>query len=224
MENQFAAEQLLDLMRERHSVRQYQDRPVEQEKRAILEALAERLNREYDLSMKIFWDEPKCFSSFMAKYGKFEGVKNYIVLSGKKGGDLDVRLGYCGEALALEAQKLGLNTCWVALTHGKTAEKPLAGEKQLCLISLGYGRGAGVAHTNKPLGEVCNLEKDAPEWFTLGMQAALLAPTAMNQQKFFFTLKDGKVKLTTKGGFYTKLDMGIVKYHFEAVSGRKVEI
>lgn len=223
MENLFAAEQLLDLMRERHSVRQYQDREVEEEKRALLEALAERLNQQYDLSMKIFWEEPKCFSSFMAKYGRFEGVKNYIVLSGKKGGDLDVRLGYCGEALALEAQKLGLNTCWVALTHGKTAEKPIAGVKQLCLISLGYGKVAGAAHPNKPLSEVCNLEADAPEWFTLGMQAALLAPTAMNQQKFFFELQSGgAVKASCGKGFYARLDLGIVKYHFEAVSGKRV--
>ena len=35
-----------------------------------------------------------------------------------------------------------------------------------------------------------------PQWFLNGVNAALLAPTAMNQQKFFFTLQpDGNVKV-----------------------------
>ena len=54
-----------------------------------------------------------------------------------------------------------------------------------------------------------------PVWFKKGMEAALLAPTAMNQQKFHFTL-DGNVVTAKAGlGFYTKLDLGIVKCHFE---------
>jgi hypothetical protein len=55
------------------------------------------------------------------------------------------------------------------------------------------------------------------------MEAALLAPTAMNQQKFYFELQpNGDVKVTCGKGFYTKLDIGIVKYHFEIVSERKL--
>ena len=55
-----------------------------------------------------------------------------------------------------------------------------------------------------------------------GIEAALLAPTAMNQQKFFFELlPDGNVHAVCGKGFYTKLDFGIVKYHFEMGSGRK---
>lgn len=62
-----------------------------------------------------------------------------------------------------------------------------------------------------------------PEWFLNGMNAALLAPTAMNQQKFYFELlNDGNVKACCGKGFYTKLDLGIVKYHFESASGKKV--
>ena len=61
-----------------------------------------------------------------------------------------------------------------------------------------------------------------PEWFKAGMDAALLAPTAMNQQKFKFELlSDGSVKASCGTGFYTKLDLGIVRYHFEAASKKK---
>ena len=48
-----------------------------------------------------------------------------------------------------------------------------------------------------------------------GVKTALLAPTAMNQQKFKFILNDNTVKVKPGLGFYTKLDLGIVKFHFE---------
>ena len=55
-----------------------------------------------------------------------------------------------------------------------------------------------------------------PVWFTNGVNAALLAPTALNQQKFKFTLLDGnKVHASASLGYFTKVDLGIVKLHFE---------
>lgn len=62
-----------------------------------------------------------------------------------------------------------------------------------------------------------------PDWFSKGMEAALLAPTAMNQQKFYITLENGVMSAKAGKGFYVKMDLGIVKYHFETVTGRKVE-
>lgn len=214
--------ELLELMRQRHSVRQYTDRKIEQEKRDCLNQQIEKINKEADLHIQIFYDEPKCFDSFMAHYGKFTGVHNYIALVGKKSSKLDEMLGYYGEALVLKAQELGLNTCWVAMTHGKSCAKIRKGEKLVCLISLGYGVTQGVSHKNKPMVAVCNYREDMPDWFLDGMNAALLAPTAMNQQKFYFELlPDQNVKATCGFGFYTKLDLGIVKYHFEMAAKKK---
>ena len=214
--------EILEIMQQRHSVRQYTDRAIEPEKRVVLDALAEEINRKAGLSIQIVYDDPKCFDSFMAHYGKFTGVCNYIALIGKKSPKLDETLGYYGEELVLKAQELGLNTCWVALTHGKSKATVGKGEKEVCLIALGYGTVQGVAHKNKPLSELCNYSDSMPEWFLNGMNATLLAPTAMNQQKFRFELlPDGNVKVTCGSGFYTKLDLGIVKYHFEAASGKK---
>ena len=212
--------EILELMKQRHSVRSYTDKAIEPEKRAALNALTEEINQKAGLHIQIVYDEPKCFDSFMARYGKFSGVKNYIALIGKKSQKLDETLGYYGEELVLKAQELGLNTCWVALTHGKSKAVIGKGEKQICLIALGYGIAQGVPHKSKPLQSLCNYNEIMPEWFLSGMNAALLAPTAMNQQKFRFELlPDGKVKATCGSGFYTKLDLGIVKYHFELVSG-----
>ena len=55
-----------------------------------------------------------------------------------------------------------------------------------------------------------------PEWFKNAMTAALNAPTAVNQQKFLFTLKDNDtVEAKAFLGPCSKIDLGIVKCHFE---------
>ena len=214
--------EILEIMQRRHSVRQYTDRAIEPEKRALLDALTREINRKAGLSIQIVYDDPTCFDSFMAHYGKFTGVRNYIALIGKKSPKLDETLGYYGEELVLKAQELGLNTCWVALTHGKSKAVVGKGEKQVCLIALGYGETQGVERKSKPISELCACAEPMPEWFKSGMNAAMLAPTAMNQQKFRFELlPDGTVKGTCGSGFYTKLDLGIVKYHFEVISGKR---
>ena len=212
--------EIIELMKERHSVRQYTDKKIEKEKREVLNALIAKINQKAGLHIQIIYDEPKCFNSMMAHYGKFDGVNNYIALVGEKSKS-DESLGYYGEQIVLKAQELGLNTCWVAMTHGKSKAQIDKGEKLVCLISFGYGKTAGAAHKSKRLSEVCNYKKDMPEWFLSGMEAALLAPTAMNRQKFYFELlPDNSIKITCGKGLYTKLDLGIVKYHFEVVSGK----
>ncbi len=214
--------EIIELMKERHSVRQYTDKKIEKEKREVLNTLIAKINQKAGLHIQIIYDEPKCFNSMMAHYGKFDGVNNYIALVREKSKP-DESLGYYGEQIVLKAQELGLNTCWVAMTHGKSKAQIDKGEKLVCLISLGYGKTAGAAHKSKKLSEVCNYKKDMPEWFLFGMEAALLAPTAMNRQKFYFELlPDNSIKITCGKGLYTKLDLGIVKYHFEVVSGKRI--
>lgn len=73
----------------------------------------------------------------MAHYGKFENVKNYIAIVGNKNDQ--EKAGYYGEKIVLKCQKLGLNTCWVAMTHGKSKAQIKRGQKLLIIISLGYG-------------------------------------------------------------------------------------
>lgn len=215
--------EIMEIMKQRHSVRSYTEQPIEHEKRLMLDKLIQEINQKAHLHIQMVYDDPKCFDSFMAHYGKFSGVRNYIALIGKKSPKLEETLGYYGEELVLKAQELGLNTCWVALTHGKSKAIVDKGEKLVCLISIGYGKTQGIEHKNKSLQELCNYSEEMPEWFLDGMKAAMLAPTAMNQQKFRFELQlDGTVKVSCGIGFYTKLDLGIVTYHFEVVTNKKI--
>lgn len=215
--------ELLEIMKKRHSVRQYSDRAIEA---AALTALQEEItacNKEGDLHIQLVTNEPKAFDGFMAHYGKFSGVTNYIALVGRKGKDLDEKCGYYGERIVLAAQRLGLNTCWVAMTYRKIPDvfNVDKDEKLTVVIALGYGKTQGVAHKSKTAEEVSNVSAATPEWFKNGIEAALLAPTAMNQQKFFLSCLDGKVTAKPGIGFYTKMDLGIVKYHFELGAGKE---
>lgn len=213
----------------RHSVRQYIDKPIEAEKIEELKVLIEECNREGGTHLQLVTDEPNAFAGGMAKYGKFSGISNYIAVVGKKGDD--TLLGYYGEKVILLAQTLGLNTCWVGLTFRKQPDRYKVddGETLVCVVSLGYGANQGVQHPQKrTVADVTDDQRTAdhgkpfPAWFVRGVEAALLAPTAVNQQKFVFVLHDGnrveaKAKFSLIG--YAKLDLGIAKCHFEVGAG-----
>lgn len=215
---------ILEAIEQRHSVRRYEDREIEPEKIRALQQIVNECNHNTGMHIQMVINDPKAFDSRLAHYGRFSGVRNYFVIAGKKAKDLEEKSGYYGERIVLEAQMMGLNTCWVALTFRKNPEvyNLVPGEKLVCVIAFGYGKTKGVSHKIKPRAEVMQCEGIPPEWFIQGVDAALLAPTALNQQKFRFILRKGEVRLRKGFGFWTKVDLGIVKYHFEVASGRKV--
>ena len=215
---------ILEAIDARHSVRAYQDKPIDKETRRQLDAFLADCNRESGLNIFIRYDDPDGFDSRLAQYGSFRNVRNYIVLSGKKSEGFDYLCGYYGEKVVLFAQQLGLNTCWAALTFNKKKVRELipAGETLCMVISLGYGETQGVNRKSKTARDVTEGDVDQP-WFSKGIEAALKAPTAVNQQKFQFSLKDGEPYIRVKGlGAYAKVDLGIAAYHFEVASGKKV--
>ena len=212
----------------RHSVRAYKDLPLSEEIVKLLEDELVKLNNEGQLHIQLICNEPKAFQGTMAKYGKFRNVNNYLVMAGKKAEDLDERIGYYGEHLVLLAQTLGLNTCWVGLSYSKVPGTYVLeeGEKIACYIAIGYGETQGVGHKIKTVEQVSNASDITPSWFKKGVEAALLAPTAVNQQKFSFEhvgVKNNCHLIRAKKRFsmigYTKMDLGIAKYHFEIGAG-----
>lgn len=211
-----------ELMKARHSVRRFKNKSIPTDIRQKLNDYAGQLNAQAGLDIWVIYDEPECFSSRRAKYGHFENCTNYISMVGKKARDLNERCGYFGELMVLKAQELGLNTCWVALTHGKTKAVLSHGESEVIVIALGYGETQGSSRRSKLANDVSNLSSDSPEWFKRGVEAALLAPTAVNQQKFTFDLKGNKVTAKTALiGPCLKIDLGIVKCHFELAAGKE---
>ena len=214
----------------RHSVRAYKDQPLSEEIVKVLEDEIVKLNNEGQLHIQLICNEPKAFQGTMAKYGKFRNANNYLVMAGKKSEDLDERVGYYGEHLVLFAQTLGLNTCWVGLSYSKVPRTYVLDkdEKIACYIAIGYGETQGSGHKIKPVEQVSNASDITPSWFKKGIEAALLAPTAVNQQKFSFEyvgMSNNRHQVRAKKGFsmigYTQMDLGIAKYHFEIGAGKE---
>lgn len=210
---------VLELLKKRHSVRAYTDKPVEAAVRSELQAEVDKLNQESGLQMQLFFDEPGCFKADQPHYGKFENARNYLAIVGRKAPDLEERAGYYGEKFVRAAQEHGVNSCWVAMTHSTSKAVLNTDEKLVIIIALGYGKMQGVSHKSKPMEKLCETDGEMPDWFKAGMEAAMLAPTAMNLQRFTISYKNGK--LTAKAGLgpFSKIDLGIVKSDFEAVSG-----
>lgn len=214
---------ILKAIEERHSVRTYTDKKIEGEVLKKLENKIEELNKESGLNMQLILNEPKAFNSFLAHYGKFSGVNNYIAIVGNKDSQLAMKSGYYGEQLVLFAQTLGLNTCWVGMTFKKIKDafKINKNEKMQLVIAIGYGKNQGVQHKSKTYDQVTDVTGEAPEWFINGVNKALLAPTAVNQQKFKIEYNNGIVKITAPKWPYANIGLGIVMCHFEIGSGKK---
>ena len=212
----------------RHSVRKYIDKEIPVDIVTVLQDKIAEYNKVGNLNIQLVLNETRAFTG-MLSYGSFSGVRNYFVMVGKKGADLDERVGYYGEQLVLLAQTLGLNTCWVGLSYRKVPEAYNVGkdEKLACMIALGYGETQGVSHKIKTIEQVSNASDLTPTWFKRGVEAALLAPTAVNQQKFSFEyvgMSNNRHLVRAKKGFsmigYTQMDLGIAKYHFEIGAGK----
>ena len=222
---------LLEAIEARHSVRQYKDEPVPEDILATLRTRISEINERAGLHIQLVTGEPKAFSGLMS-YGSFSGVTTYLVMAGKKDDDLDEKVGYYGEQLVLLAQTLGLNSCWAGISYSKIpgTYELLGGEKISCYIALGYGESQGVGHKVKTAEEVSNVSDITPSWFRGGVEAAILAPTAVNQQKFriefigfrnFSKLPKVEAKPIFSMIGYTKVDLGIVKCHFEIGAGKE---
>ena len=222
---------LEEAIKARHSVRAYKAQPLAEEIVKVLEKEIEGQNCQGHLHIQLIKNEPKAFQgklakygkfsnvTKLAKYGKFSNVTNYLVMAGQKAEDLDERIGYYGEHLVLLAQTLGLNTCWVGLSYSKIPGTYVLEESEVikAYIAIGYGETQGVGHKIKTVGKTSNASDITPSWFRKGVEAALLAPTAVNQQKFFFEYipaKDSKpAQVIAKRNFsligFTQMDLGM---------------
>ena len=221
---------LQEAIEARHSVRHYKEMPLTQADASALKEIINTVNQEGHLHIQLIQNEPKAFLGPLARYGKFSGVTNYLVMAGAKADDLDERIGYYGEHLVLMAQTLGMSTCWVGLSYTKVPGTYVLNEDEVikAYIAIGYGETQGVTHKIKRINQVSNVSAITPNWFTRGVEAALLAPTAINQQKFSFEyigIQDGSHMVRAKKGFslvgYTLIDLGIAKYHFEVAAGKE---
>ena len=207
----------IDAIKERHSVRNYLDKKIEPDKLEQLKELIKRVNEEGNLHLQLCEDVGNTYNKLLNKAMGLGSAPSVIACIGPDDETLEERIGYYGEKIVLFAQQLGLNTCWAGTFNKKNIPaKESAGERLVISIAIGYGANQGKQHKSKATEQIVTGKTNKPDWFNAGVEMAMLAPTAINQQKFEIKLNDDDtVSFIDKGGVFSKVDLGIVKYHFE---------
>ena len=207
---------------ERHSVRNYQDKKIDAETLVLIQEKVKELNEASGLHLQFMEDAGNTYNRFLSKTMGLGTVPSVVVCIGKDTEDLEEKIGYYGEKLVLYLQQLGLNSCWTGTFNKKgTGAEIREGERLVITIATGYGQDPGRPHRSKTPEQVSEGKTPQPEWFKEGVEMALLAPTAINQQKFTIRLnEDDSVAFFDHRGPFSKVDLGIVKCHFEIGSGR----
>lgn len=205
----------IEAIKERHSVRNYLKKAIEQAKIDQLNELIDKCNAEGNLHLQLCVDAGNTYNRLLNKAMGLGSAPSVIACVGPDDETVNERIGYYGQKIVLFAQQLGLNTCWAGTFNKKgVPAKVEPGEKLVITIAIGYGENQGRERKSKSPEQVSS--GSGPDWFKYGVEMALLAPTAINQQKFEIVLEaDETVTFKDKGGPFSKVDLGIVKYTFE---------
>lgn len=212
----------VETIRERHSVREYDGKPLARAEFDALGAVVEECARESGLDIQLVGDNPEVFN-VIARFGLIRECRTHVafVVDDAKAGDVaaDEAIGYWGQRIVLAAQDMGLNTCWCALCSRKKSRAVVApGKKIRLVIAVGHGKTQGFSRKTKSVEALSSVEcAKGPAWFAEAMEAAQLAPTAMNNQNFKITLlSDGKtVRIDAPQSGLNVIDEGIVRCNFE---------
>lgn len=223
----------LEALKARHSVKHYHDTALTPADRAALHDLLARVNAESGLALQLIEDEPQVFRTFASAATGLISARHYFAMVGPRGADLERQIGYWGQSVVLHAQMLGLRTNWTGgsrrLRLSTASVAP--GQKLVIVIAVGYGHNDGKSRSTRPVEELAIVPdgwSEVPQWFHAAMEAAQLAPTGFNRQKFVIELReDGYCDARATSRMpQTDIDLGIVMKNFEigaAGSGHRVE-
>ncbi len=181
------------------------------------------------------------FRGFLGGYGKVTGAPAFIAFVGNVDDPhVQEKVGYTGEGIILEATALGLSTCWLGWFNEEpvTSIVELHGEeKVLAITPVGYAMmakdwqersmtGLVRSHNRRPLSELVHglPEERWPDWVRTSLEAARLAPSAVNRQPWSFEVQEDSVLVSvrTRGPDFRvtrRLDCGIAMMHVEVAAG-----
>jgi len=223
----------------RRSRRQYTGETLDEKALARLEALAEKLNADFSgARIEIVNNPPtEVFKGAVGPYGKVTGAPAYAAFIGNSDDpNYQEKVGYLGQCLILEATARGIGTCWISgfFKRGIVLQQidMQPKEEVLAISPLGYAAEEynftetvlsvfGYHHRRKELADLCpdGMEETWPAWVKTGLEAARLAPSAVNRQPWRFFVQDEKIKIAIAGresSTYSKrLDCGIAMLHLE---------
>ncbi|MBE0427501.1 MAG: nitroreductase family protein [Nitrospirae bacterium] len=180
----------------------------------------------------------KVFKGIVGHYGKIRGATVFIAFIGDMNDPyIHEKAGYTGEGIILEATALNLGTCWVGASFNPAVASSSVqlrkNEKVLAVTPVGYAvekvsfeekimTGFGRTHKRKSLFElVKGLEESKwPEWIKTALEAARIAPSAVNRQPWRFNIEPGSITISVDDlkdtyNIPKRLDCGIAMLHIE---------
>ncbi len=181
------------------------------------------------------------FKGAIGHYGKIKGATAVIAFIGDNSDfHIQEKVGYTGEGIILEATSLRLGTCWVGGFFRPEVAALLAkikkNEKVFAVTPIGFASekisleekimtGFGKTHKRKPLNELVKglEEKQWPEWIKRALEAARLAPSAVNRQPWRFYVDNESITISVDNlkdtyNIPKRLDCGIAMLHIEIAS------
>jgi nitroreductase len=181
------------------------------------------------------------FNFIAASYGTIRGVQSLFAFIGDiKNPQVHAQLGFTGQGLVLEATALGLGTCWVTGTFRMSKLRqliPLEENERIMAVSpLGFATlhiplrerimGGMINHAKrKPLRSLISgiKKKEWPDWMENALEAARLAPSAMNRQPWRFHVEKDSITFYHQKGLLdrhtsSRLDCGIAMLNMEVAA------
>ncbi len=214
----------IEAMNARHTVRKYKDLALPEEIVQKLNVRVEANNEQLGTSINLVTGNSEALPGIV-KVLLAKNASNYFILAGPDTPETEEKLGYASADLMLYAQTLGLNTWWIGGMYSKSGAKKNSNstdnEKIIGIVVVGYGENQGKPHKSKKASDISSYDGETPEWFKSGVEAVLLAPTAINRQAFTIQGKGNKISISYKEGAFSRADLGIGKYHFELGAGKE---
>ncbi|WP_163318404.1 nitroreductase family protein [Dysgonomonas sp. 520] len=230
---------VIELIKERKSVRSYTGEPLNKELVDSINNYIERLNPPFGAKARIRLISAKTGEQpvKLGTYGVISGATDFLLLIGEKGLMSEAGAGYMFEQAILFCTGLGLGTCWLGGTLKRgdfLTQIRLSGDEELIVISpVGYKRekrtlldsimrtGAR-SDKRKPFGslffngtfEIPLTEADAGNYNT-PLEMVRLAPSGSNKQPWRVVMKDGGFHFYYRTGRFSVNDIGIALCHFE---------
>lgn len=229
-----------DALSRRRSIRQYSSKPVEADRLEAVRRVCAEFRPFQSARAVLVTDPPEdVFRGIPGGYGKIKDATSLVAFVGNmQSPDVQEAVGYTGEGVILEATALGLATCWVGgffwPKRAAAMAKVAPNERVLAVTPVGYAKEGssleeramsqfGRNWQRRPLSDlVSGLEADDwPAWMRAALEAARLAPSAMNRQPWRFQVDRGYITVSADSmGNLTKvvskrLDCGIAMLHIE---------
>lgn len=234
-----------DAIERRHSRRKFENKALKPKNLKELSTVCEKFQPFPDARSVLVTENPEqVFRGAIGSYGKIKGAPAFIAFIGDTESDVvNEHIGYTGEGIILEAEAMGLNTCWVGGLFKPDVVASMVSmsddEKVYAVTPVGYApdrmtleerlmAGFGLTSRRKTLSKLCIgiRQSDWPRWLKPTLEAARQAPSRMNRQPWRFHVEKDSIAIavnrnTVDADSVTseRLCCGIAMLHIEVAVG-----